>query len=202
MTRDEKLGLGALGLALAWSWFARTPRTSATTTTPPSTLGAWPIVPAVNTGRTLDRNTFDRQHYDALQTALAAHNAPVAIRPKLARAMLAHMISETGRTAEWNYNVANSVPNANWHGNVFQLPSTTGHERAYPTLQAGVDDYVTSITGGTYGALVGDLAAGSLDEVQWYQATREAGWSDARPSLADLALYNNIMARLRAEFPG
>jgi len=158
------------------------------------------VVPVVRTG-SIPRDQFDREHFNALLVALGAHNAPLAVRRKLARAMLAHMVTETGRTAEYNFNVANSHPNANWRGSVFVLPRTTIRERAYPSLQAGVDDYAHSITGATYGALVGELGVGLIDEMQWYRETREAGWSESAPTLVQIAEFQSILSRLRAVFP-
>ena len=204
MTRDDKLALGGLGVALAWIVLGSRPRASSgtTTTTPPGGIGVNRVVPRVNTG-TGPAATFDRDRYDALVVALAAHNAPAAMRGKLARAMLAHAIMETGRTAEYNFNAWNMRPNANWRGDVFPLPVSgpANYERSYPDLQTAVNDYANSITGSTYGPILGDLAAGTISEVEWWQRVRLAGWSREGPSLTDLAEYSSRMARLRAEFP-
>jgi len=205
MTRDDKLALGGLGVALAWIVLGSRPRASSsgsTTTTPPGGIGVNRVVPRVNTG-TGPASAFDRDRYDALVVALAAHNAPAAMRGKLARAMLAHAITETGRRAEYNYNAWNMRPNANWTGDVFALPVSgpPNYERAYPDVQSAANDYANSITGARYGAILGDLAAGTINEADWYERVRLAGWSADGPSLTDLAEFNSILARLRAEFP-
>jgi len=200
--RETEFGLIALGVAwLASRMFVRASGSSSTTTIP-NGIGAWRIVPTVNTGRGIPSAQFDREHYAAITRALVAHNTPASLRPKLARAMLAQMISETGRLGEWNHNVSNIVQNRAWRGDVFVLPGTTGTERAYPSLQAGVDDYVNAVTNASHGGILGDLAAGTKTEAEWYVSLRREGWSTAAPTDADVIVYNNILARLRAEFPG
>jgi hypothetical protein len=201
--QNERWGLIGLGLALAWAMF-KTPRassTTTTTTTTPAAGGSWPIVARIATGTT-DRNVFDRQRFDAILAEVDRHNAPASVRVKLARALLARCIMETGRTGEGNWNVAFLRPNANWHGSAFRQPGVEGLFRAYPSLAAGVTDYVNSSTNALYGQTLGALAAGSISEAEWYAQTIDLGWSTSTASLADLATFETILTRLRAEFPG
>lgn len=183
---------------------------------PAGAADPWPVVPVLNTGAG-DARAWDVARYNALQTALINHSTPEAVRVKLTRAMLAHFLSETGRTSEHNFNVANMVPTRwarsmrdnpalNWRGEIFLLPgSTNAWFRAYPDpegLQRAVDDYVGVIAGTRYGDVLGQLAAGTIDEPTWYSNVRRAGWSVEPPTTADLAVYNTLLARLRTEFPG
>ena len=200
-TRERDVEIGALAVGALWLFsrlFVSASSSSSSATSGP-TIGVWPQADIVPTGN-IPAAQFDQDHFAAITSALVAHNAPASVRTMIARAWLAHMISETGRTAEKNYNPANLRPNANWSGPVYR--TSEGLWRAYPTLQGGVDDYANSITGSRYGGALGQLAAGTIDEAEWYRQVRAAGWTAAPATDAELATFRTVLARLRAEFPG
>jgi hypothetical protein len=194
---DNLLALGLLGIgALLLS--GDTANASSSSSSGGSS-GRWPTVPPQPTG-TGPALAYDQARFNALGVALRAHNAPLDTVTRLARAMLAQFVSETGRVAEYNFNPANMVANANWSG---QVAVRSGMAfRAYPDLQAGVDDYLNAISQGRYAQALADLVANNNDEATWYLAVRAAGWTERPATGEELATYNAVLGRLYTEFPG
>lgn len=145
------------------------------------------------TGET-DRDAYYLNRYWALVNVLNGAGYPMRVAGLMARMVLPQLVRETGTGRyEWNYNIGNIKGSTRWG----QHRLTDGqYYRSYPTLVAGVADYLRLISTGRYRAAWDGALSGRTNGAQWYAALMNAGYNPySDEGLAEWVQLDSQIAR-------
>lgn len=174
-------------VGLVVGWFLLPSRSTSSTSSD--------VVDAMRTG-TMPRLQWDEEHVRAARAAAHAIGVPAAAVDRVVRAWVAHWVTETGRTSEWNFNVAN-LHRGSWRGPVYVLPGERAnivYQRAYRDLVEGATDYASTIELHYGGALQRLIDGGSIED--YYRDVRASGWTAHPAPQHDVDSFNAIAARV------
>jgi hypothetical protein len=125
------------------------------------------------------RAAWVQTRFAALVAALDRRALPPDLACAAARAVLVHLIRETGwGRAEWNF-AAGNIKCAGWAGDCHRLVHADGSTalyRAYASLAEGIEDYVRLLEGRRYRPAWVYLLTPPHDGVGWYDQLMRRGY--------------------------